>query len=194
MRFLLIALLIYSYGAYAQQTMLEYDIVNKGDIIGAMKLNLARTGTNYSIKMDSKVEVKFIVTTTIKMQEESHFQKDRLIHSTAKRMYNQTVKQNNQTKAADSFYYLINKGKTTTLKVPTINYNLLLLYYKEPVNISEVYSDSFQRFLKIDKVANHHYKITLPDGDHNEYFFENGVCSKVIIHGTFFQVQMLLKS
>lgn len=193
MRFVLLVLLLSSYAVRAQQIMLEYDIVHKGNIIGGMTLDMNKDGTNSVIKMNSRVDVKFIVTTTIKMHEESFFQKGRLINSIAKRTINQNVKQNNQTKAADNYYHIISKGKTSTLKIPVINYNLLLLYYKEPIDIAEVYSDSFQRLLKIDKVADHHYKIMLPDGDHNEYFFKNGVCTKVIVHSTFFQVEMRLK-
>lgn len=190
---LFIILMINCSIVYSQPSVLEYDVLYKGDSIGGMKLHLKSDGVNSSIKMNSNVEVRFIVSNTIKMQEESYYQNNKLIFSNAKRIVNGTTKQHTQTKAASDYYHTINKGKTNILQVPSITYNLLMLYFKEPTNISEVYSDSFQCFLKIEKIAPHHFRLKLPNDDQTEYFFENGICERILINSTFFKVEMRLR-
>ena len=194
MKISLIFFLAYSSLVYGQKGILEYDITNRGKSIGVAKLSAQTEGTNSSIKMDSDVEIRFIASIRIKMHEESIYQKDRLMYSEGKRTVNGTNKLNNQTKASDNFYTIVNNGKATILRVPSINYNLLLFYYKEPVNIEKVYSDTFQQFVKIERIEPHHYKLQLPNGDFNEYYFKNGICKRVIIHSTFYQIEMNLKA
>jgi hypothetical protein len=178
---------------YAQKVSLEYDILKKGDKIGLMKLTSQKEGNNFLIKMDSNVEINLLSSIVIQMHEEALYHKDKLIYSTGKRVVNGNIKADIQTKSSDNFYYLINKGKTSTLQVSTISNNLLLMYFKEPVNTEEVYSDTFQKFLKINHIQPHQIKLNLPTGDFNEYFFRNGVCNKVIIHSTFYTIEMQLK-
>ena len=180
---LFIVLLAGSGLAYGQPSVLEYDVLYKGDSIGRMKLHLKSDGVNSSIKMNSNVEVRFIVSNTIKMQEESYYQNNKLIFSNAKRIVNGTTKQHTQTKASTDYYHTINKGKTSILQVPSITYNLLMLYFKEPTNISEVYSDSFQCFLKIEKIAPHHFhfkKSTVNQDSFADTILKKIVCCVIV--------------
>jgi hypothetical protein len=70
---------------------------------------------------------------------------------------------------------------------------MLSLYSTEPTSVSQVYSDSFEQFIAIQKTADHKYKIELPDGNHNNYYYENGILSKVDINSTFYSASIQLK-
>jgi hypothetical protein len=144
--------------------------------------------------MDSDVEIKFVGSIRIQLSEKSLYHKDKLIYSEGTRTVNGTTKLNNQTKAHDNFYNIINNGKASILRVPTINYNLLLFYFKEPLNTEEVYSDTFQQFLKIERLKPHHFKLKLPNGDFNEYYFQNQTCKRVVINSAFYRIEMNLKN
>ncbi|MBC7653226.1 MAG: hypothetical protein H7098_01995 [Oligoflexus sp.] len=177
----------------AQPSSLHYDIFYKTSKIGNMQINALREDSRFSIIMESNVEISFIISQTFKISEKALFENDKLIYSETKRTKSGTVTLDNQTKAIANNYNLKSNEENRILKVNEINYNFLMLYFKEPNNISSIYSDSFQCFLKIEKLNNHHFKIKLPNNDYNEYFYSKGVCSLVKIHTGFFNVIMKAK-
>ena len=71
-----------------------------------------------------------------------------------------------------------------------IRYNMLSLYAAEPTEINQVYSDSFEQFIAVRKTADHKYKIVLPDGNYNNYNYENGMLSRVEINSTFYSASI----
>ena len=110
--------------------------------------------------------------------------------SYGKHHVNGKEKANNSTQFIDSDYKTLSENKKGQIKPQFIDYNLMLLYSKEPVNQSQVYSDSFQQFLAIKKTNNHSYRIVLPDGNYNDYHFLNGVCQKVELHHSLFTINI----
>ena len=194
MRSLVIVLIFFAKSLAAQNNTLHYDITRNDKIIGFLKLQKKEDGDKTYLNLVSDVNVNFIINTSIKIKEHSVYQNNNLIYSESKRFVNDNEKVNNKTSLVKGIYYLDKSGFTETLKVPLINYNLLLMYFNEPSNIAKVYSDSFQQMLKIDKVSQQHFNIHLPDGGINEYFYKDGRCIKVIVNHTFFQIEMRLKN
>jgi hypothetical protein len=67
-----------------------------------------------------------------------------------------------------------------------------MLYYTEPLSVSQVYSDNFQRFIAIQRTGPHVYRLNLPDGNYNDYYFQNGVCKLVELHQSMYTIKMEL--
>ena len=82
------------------------------------------------------------------------------------------------------------KSQTPSLQVGFYN----RVYISEPLNITKVYSDDFEQQVDIQKIADHHYKIKFPDGNYNEYFYTDGVCSKIEIHHSLYSASIELTS
>jgi len=194
MRSLIIVLIFFGKSLAAQNNTLHYDITKNDKIIGFLKLQKKEDGDKTYLNLVSDVNVNFIINTSIKIKEHSVYENNNLIYSESKRFVNDNEKVNNKTFLTKGIYYLDKNGSIETLKVPLINYNLLLMYFNEPNNIARVYSDSFQQMLKIDKVSQEHFNIQLPDGGNNEYFYKDGKCTKVVVNHTFFQIEMRLKN
>lgn len=93
-----------------------------------------------------------------------------------------------------SVYHSQKEGKELQLKPAPILYNMSSLYLVEPIKIRKVYSDVFQEFLEIITLAPHHYKIRLPDGNYNEYFYKNGICKTIKVHNTLFSARLELRT
>jgi hypothetical protein len=85
-----------------------------------------------------------------------------------------------------------NKGKEERLYNVKIYYNLVCIYNHEPNTTSLIFSDKYQKFLPIQKIEDHHYKIRFPDGSANEYWFENGTCKRIEIDHTLYSAVMEL--
>lgn len=158
-----------------------------------MKITSLRENEKLTINMQSLVEVKFFLTQTLLMKEKCVFENDKLISSENKRKKNGELELDNHTNAVGNYYYLKNLDNNRVLSVSKIDYNFLKLYFHEPLNRSKVYSDSFQTFLNINKVKDHHYNVTLPNKDYNEYFYNDGICTLIKIHTGFFKVEMKME-
>ena len=106
---------------------------------------------------------------------------------------NGTEKANKKTRLEGTNYIVSKDNASESIDEYPIQYNMLCLYTQEPVNISKVYSDNFQQFIDIEKLAPQQYKIKFPDGTYNEYFFTYGICSKIKIHHSLYSASIELK-
>ena len=189
---LLIPLVLFTISSIAQQQSHHYAVLYKGKNVGTMYLTQIQTGDALSVKLTSKVKMQMLMSIKVNVAEEASYQQDKLIYSSVYREVNGKQKANRQTKYCNGCYEIITEGKKTVLKKTGINYNLVRLYCKEPVNITQVYSDAFQQFLNLKAIGAHKYKLELPDGNYNVYNFQNGICSRVEVHITFYTIQMQL--
>ncbi len=176
----------------SQSRSLNFQIIRNENKIGTVRFSENTSGTTDSLKMESNVKTRFIFTFIGFVLESATFRNGVLSESSIYRKFNGDEKVNKQHRAMNS-QYVISKGATSmVMKDYPITYNMLCLYSKEPVNISKVYSDNFEKFLSIQKVDTHKYRITLPDDNYNIYHYIDGVLNRVEVHHTFYTVDLIL--
>jgi hypothetical protein len=180
--------------ALSQEKNLNYDIKRNGNSVGNIRFSQNSSGNRTILKMETEVKTRFIFTFIAKSREETIYENGIMTWSSFYRKMNGNVKADKKTKASGSGYTIFNGAKTEILNNYPIRYNMLSIYTVEPVNIGKVYSDNFQQFLDIQKLALHHYKIKFPDDNYCEYFYNNGICSKVQIHHSLYSATIELKS
>ena len=191
---LLVALLITMISINAQEKKLEYNIKRNGDVVGNIHFIQGTAGNRTVLTMESEVNTRFIFNFKAKAKEEVIYDNGIMTWSSIFRKLNGTIKVDKKTKANGSVYTVYKGSKKETLNNYPIRYNMLSVYIIEPVNITKVYSDNFQQQIDIQKIADHHYKIKFPDGNYNEYFYTNGVCSKIEIHHSLYSATIELRS
>lgn len=179
--------------AFSQEKKLNYDIKRNGNSVGNVRFYQNSYGSRTILKLETEVKTRFIFSFIANAQEETIYENGILTWSSFFRKMNGNVKADKKTKASGTSYTIFNGNKTETLNAYPIRYNMLSIYTMEPVNIGKVYSDNFQQFLDIQKLAVHHYKIKFPDGNYCEYFYSNGICSKVEIHHSLYSATIELK-
>lgn len=190
----LLVLLSITISVQAQQKKLEYNIKRNGDVVGKINFTHGIAGNRTVLTMESEVNTRFIFNFKAKAKEEAIYDDSILTWSSIYRKLNGNVKVDKKTKANGNVYTVYKGSKIETLNNYPIHYNMLSIYVTEPVNISKVYSDNFQQQIDIQKIADHHYKIKFPDGNYSEYFYTNGICSKVEIHHSLYSATIELKS
>jgi hypothetical protein len=189
----LIMFLFFGTKGYSQNKMLNYQIIRNGNKVGTLLFSETSTGNLDYLKMESDVKTRFLFTFTAHASEEAVYNNGILLRSSIYRRLNDSEKANKQHQATGNGQYLIRTGERSEVtKSYPITYNMLSLYSKEPENISKVYSDNFQTFLAIEKAASHKYKITLPDGNHNYYYYKNGILTLVEVHHSFYSANIIL--
>jgi len=78
-------------------------------------------------------------------------------------------------------YVLIVNVKTEKLQNQDIWFTVSKLYYTEPIGINTIFSERFGKFLSLEKLEQNKYALSKPDGRKNIYFYEKGICRKVIV-------------
>ncbi|MBB5636404.1 hypothetical protein HDF26_005018 [Pedobacter cryoconitis] len=190
---ILYTLLIFSLAAntYAQEKRTKYNILRNGNIIGQMQFCQKNDGDDLYLKMTSQVKTQFIMSINVNIEEDAHFKNGKLISSKVVRHVNGKKKANNQTMFINNVYQTQSDDKISQIR-ESINYNLMLLYTNEPINLSQVYSDNYLQFLKIKQTEPHTYRIILPDGNYNDYYFIKGICQQVIVHHSLYTIKIQL--
>lgn len=181
---------LFTINSQAQEKTVNYNVLRNGTVIGQMQFSQKTNNDDVFLKISSEVKTRLIFGIDIKTEEGSHFKNGKLISSYVKRHVNGKEKANKTTQLIDSGYKTLAENKKGQIKQNYIDYNLMLLYSKEPVSENQVYSDSFQQFLVIKKTNTHSYRIVLPDGNYNDYHFLNGVCQKVELHHSLFTINI----
>jgi hypothetical protein len=178
----------------AQEKKLTYNIKRNGDVVGNIHFIQGIAGNRTVLTMESEVNTRFIFNFKANAKEEVVYDNGIMTWSSIFRKLNGTVKVDKKTKANGNAYTVYRGTKTETLNNYPIRYNMLSVYITEPVNITKVYSDNFQQQIDIQKINDHHYKIKFPDGNYNEYYYTNGVCSKIEIHHSLYSATIELRS
>ncbi|MCZ4245279.1 DUF6134 family protein [Pedobacter punctiformis] len=174
---------------FAQQQNSKYNIKRNGEVIGQMHFSQKDDGTNTFLKITSKVNTRFVFKIDVETEDVAHFKNGRLISSGVNRVVNGDPKEFKKTSLQNEVYQVQAGKKISIIKQPIV-YSMMLLYSSEPVNITEVYSDNFQCFVPVQKKGNHQYRITLPDGNYNDYQFENGICRTVTVNHSLYTIKM----
>lgn len=190
----LIVLLTVAISLNSQEKKLEYNIRRNGDIVGNIHFIQRVAGNRTVLTMESEVNTRFIFSFKAKAKEEAIYDNGIMTWSSIFRKLNGNVKADKKTKAVGNAYTIYKGNKTEIVKNYPIRYNMLSVYLTEPTEVSKVYSDNFQQQIDIQKIAAHHYKIKFPDGNYNEYYYTNGICSKVEIHHRVYRATIELKS
>ncbi|HLF45589.1 MAG TPA: DUF6134 family protein [Chitinophagaceae bacterium] len=177
---------------FSQEKKLEYNIKRKGDVVGNIRFIQTSAGNRTTMKLESEVKTKVVFTFTAHTREETIYDNGIMTWSSIFRKMNGNVKADKKTKAAGNNYTVFTGSKSVALNHYPIRYNMLSIYAMEPINNLKVYSDNFEQDLEIQKIKEHHYKIKFPDGNYNEYFYSNGICSKIEIYHSLYRATIEL--
>jgi hypothetical protein len=176
----------------AQDIQSTYKILLNGGEIGVMNIHKSSTTGKTEFSLESKAKKRFVISFEIYEKHNETFQNNVMTAASVYRQVNGKTKINSQMNFTGTNYQVASGGKTTSISVKPVSWSLLNLYFTEPVNVSEAFSDSFQQMLKIEDDGNHIYKISLPDGNSNYFYYTNGVCTKEVINHSFYKVELVL--
>jgi len=177
---------------FSQDIKMVYTVKKGNNVIGIFTVAETGAPNSKTIKLESHIKTSFVMSIVVEAREESIFQNGVLSQSTVFRKVNGNEKLNKKHRLYGNGYVIETGKKKDTLCCIKIVYNLMNLYCTEPVGIGKVYSDNYQEFLVIKNLGSHVYRIDVPDGSYNKYFYTNGKCIKVEIHQSLYTITMLL--
>jgi hypothetical protein len=191
---LFVLLLLAGLIALSQPTQLRYTIKRKGNQVGSISFFQQVVGTKKIFRTESEVKTRMIFLFTAIGREEAIYENGVLLSSSVYQKLNGDVRLDNKTRLVGRNYVVYNGKHPETLNNYPISYNMICLFGIEPATVPKVYSDKFQQFLEIQTVKNHQYRIKFPDGNFNEYFYKDGLCTRVEVHHSLYRSSFELKN
>lgn len=173
---------------------MQYAILKGGDTVGVLNYSRNIVANTVLYKAETNVKVWFIFSVSVNSKEESCFKDGVLQYSSVYRKVNGNIKVNYHTRLNGNTYIIEDKKEDEVEEFNSypITGSFLSLYYNEPANNTAVYSDSFKKIITIIKLEEHKYKVTMPDGNYNYYYYHNGVCNRVEIVRSFYKLTFCL--
>ena len=188
----LLAIHFFPLAIEAQDQKLSYQVIRNGDVIGHMSFQQLKQGCSTHLWVESEVKARFILLLIILAKEETIYSNGILVFSSINRKLNGKEKANIQMKLDGNTYRVNNKGSIEQFNTYPIRFNLLSMYGTEPTQINRAYADNYSEFVPVVKTGANRYKVTLPDGNYNNYFYQDGICTRVEVHNSMYSLQLVL--
>lgn len=177
---------------YGQQYR-NYSVIWRGKEVGFLKATsqLQPQGQFYST--DSEMNINMLLTFKIKSNCTNLFSNAQLKDARVQRFVNKKQKLAATTRYTDNHYELKKDDDDVVKFKSNIPATVTWLYFNEPVQKSEIFSEVFQTFLKFKEIAASVYETTLPDGDIMTYTYRSGVLQRVEIESGYGEFVFKLK-
>ena len=180
--------------AIGQTKHYQYEVRKGGSAIGEINITQTVAGPVNSLLLVSDIRYRLLFLFTAKSREEVVFTNGVMTYSSVYREQNGDKKIQTKTRKGSSSY-IIEKddSRKNELNIPAIYFHTISLYITEPAGYRAVYIDKFQQLVTIQNISAHHYKVVFPDGNYNEYFYQDGVCKTIKVSQSFFNAEIELK-
>lgn len=171
-----------------QAQQLKYDVYLNEKKVGLLEAKRTAKDGIAQYLIQSNVNFRMMFKLNLNHTFESTYQNDMLIKASTRSMMNDNVKATSKVTWNGTFYQLEVKDEHSVLKNSRIIYSMVLLYFREPRQITQVFSERYGVFLTIKPLAEHRYELLMPDGKKNYYSYRNGVCYLVEVQHTVGQI------
>jgi hypothetical protein len=186
----LVLLIMFGYRARSQY----FDVTVAGRNVGSVRV-FSHTAKNDVEVHRMESDFKFLFYSG-KYSVHSSYTGGKLVRSEAAYFVNGALKEKTQTEnKAHPAYQVVFSGEDAPkpgkrdLHFPIIN-TITGLYYKEPVNVKEVYSERFATMCSVRRLPDGTYSVSLPEGKEGIYTYKNGQCRQVITHLAGFKLKI----
>ncbi|HZI69093.1 MAG TPA: DUF6134 family protein, partial [Hanamia sp.] len=191
--FLLLLLLFSQLSSYPQKRMLQYDVTKNGNVIGYVLVSEITKGNTVFLTLRSEVKTNlFLFPYNSFVTEEAVFEDGILISSFYYKKENGKAT-SIMAKRSGGYLNINSNGNVGLLNIP-VRTNTLQMYFNPFVADAKAYSNQYQQFLDVKRVAENRFSLTLPDGNLNYYNYKKGVCTKVDVMRSLFTIHIVLKN
>ena len=90
------------------------------------------------------------------------------------------------------YHFKNHEDELKNLPHSSINFTVNRLFFQEPVNLNQVFSERFGKYLKIEKAGPGYYLLHVPDEDPNGYYYKNGQFVKLDVNHSLMDISFVL--
>ncbi len=175
---------MFSTFAYTQNSKLEYKIIanhtERGNITVTKHIDDSGM-VEFTAVSDSKF--KLFITVNFSYKLNCVYKDGIFLFSSVSTFVNGSQHSSTTASKIDKTTYVLkNSGHEKRIFKP-ISYSGIKLYFEEPKNVTEVFSEFYNSFNPLQKIKNQVYQLTNTENGYiSEYYYQNGILQKAIIH------------
>ncbi len=164
----------------------------KNDSIGYLKAEREQVQDSEYYNINSITEFRVLFSFSLNYQYENEYRNGKLYSASANNSLNQKDRDQSSIIWQNNHYVLSVNDKTEKLKDQDIWFTVSKLYYYEPIEVNTIFSERFGKFLTLEKLEQGKYVLTKPDGRKNIYYYDKGICRKVIVDNPIISIHFTL--
>jgi hypothetical protein len=166
---------------YKQSNFSSYtmEVYRNGERVGVLQTSKSLNSEKSFYELKSDVEINKLVTVKISESLSNQYESGKLLSASHQRKVNGIHQSNVQLKY-DNNKYVTHNGKVVEQAGTWIGASILSLYHKEPIGLEGVYSESHGVWLKVSRVGNGVYHVSLPNQQSAIYHYNKGELVKVV--------------
>ena len=192
--FILMMLLSFYFYSPAQEKLFHYDVMRNGSVIGYLNITEIIKGNIVFLKLKSEVKTSLLFFSyRSNVTEDVIFENGVMIYSFYYKKEN-GKETSREAKKTEDYFNVIENGSASLQHYIPVRNNILQLYINSPGMESKAYSNHFQQFLDIKKVAENRYRLTLPDKNYNYFNYKNDICTQVDVEQALFTIHFVLRN
>lgn len=161
---------------FCQKKQNEFAVYHKDKLIGSVTAIQISNGKKVTREMKTNTRSRILMM-SIEVESEivAVYEDSVMIKSVSYRFANKGNEnsQSSTLRTEKQKYQVTVNGKSNHLTGKDIFYSVVDLYFREPLGISQIYSNIHGKFLTLLHLGAHRYKMTLPDGKETYYTYSN---------------------
>jgi hypothetical protein len=142
-----------------------------------MTVKRTLNGMTEEIKFESDVTFRILFSFNLQFSQYEKFTNGKMNWGKALSTLSGRTQKDSKIVKDTNGYQLTLDGVTVPI-TQSINYSVSQIYFTEPKDGQRVFSQQFGQFFTFEKVGDHKYLMSSPDGD-NYYTYVNGICVNV---------------
>ena len=154
---------------------LEYDIIWLGKI-GKLTIDIQEEKDSLWIYTNSEVKIPFYRLNWI---TETTSVDGKLQHSKYSQLLNNKCRESTNTRYMSKNNWEVDQDGNNKIIAMDSCFYISMLYYKEPINETQIFSERFGTLLQLVDHGDGHYRLMLPDDNYCDYFYEDGICKRI---------------
>ena len=159
-----------------------YDILLAGRSVGELTITPSRSGEGRDhLRVRGAIDTFLYDVVYV---SENQFEDGVLKTSMSSQEVNGKLKEKTNTvKTADRYRVTLAEGQAVAKEIAPIphpiNHTVTSLYYREPLDMKQIYSDRYGEMCAVQRVATGAYDVMMPDGKKTRYTYTEGQCREV---------------
>ncbi|MEX0812260.1 MAG: DUF6134 family protein [Chitinophagales bacterium] len=158
----------------------KYTIVTKNDTAGYLEVSKWQEMDTVFYSYYSNATTTLLKTFHVVSERICKYANGQLVFSHSENIVNGNVRDAATTIWKGS-HYEIQNGNSSSIENEIIDFSSVLLFFLEPKNIQETFSELKTSFIAFSKPEEHAYKLNTGWGKHSTYFYEQGLLKKAEI-------------
>ncbi len=191
----IVLVVILSLSAYltVDAQKLYYDVVKGNKTLGSMVVERSKVGSETVFSVESSVEYRLLLSFKIEYESKERFVNGILADGSAVNTLNGKVQKQSVVKWDGGKYVINLNGELSQINEKGIGFSIPHLYYNEPVNQRQVFSQQFAGYVPMYEDKAKVYVLDSPDGKNYYTYNAEGICEEVKVSRTYATFYFRLK-